>query len=375
MTKCSVLIVGSDPETSRVIAGSLSDREFDVAVAPTATQARDLVSSSSFDLAIVFEPLVKKGANPGILRILREASPTTEIIISATRPTVESAFLGIQESVYDYLCLPSDLDRLPLTARKAVFAHRQRVKHGDANGAPLAHCASVLIGDSPAIAAIRENIVAWAAEDAPVWVSGEAGTGKDLVARLLHEVSARHGMGPFARVSCDTIPEADVELEFFGHVRGASSGPVPQKPGRFELADGGTLYLDRIDTFRFEVQSRILETLRDREFTRLGGNTVFRMTAQVIASTTNSTGDTLQPDFRAHVAAHAVVLPPLRERKDDIPLLCAHFMKTIAVKHGLPPKQVPPHILDRLVQYAWPENVRELEMVVTRFALNGKSSG
>lgn len=378
MTKSTVLIISTDPEASRVIAGSLNQREFDVAMAPTPAQALTLASDSLFELAIVMEPVVSNGNHPSIIRSLRELSPSTEIIISARRPTFESAFEGIQESVYDYLCLPSDLDRLPLAARQAVSAHRRRMDPGDVTRheafAPHEHCACALIGASPAIVEARRHIVEWAVADAPILICGEQGVGKDLVARLIHEVSARHGMGPFTKVSCESIPESEFESEFFGHVRGASTGPVPQKPGRLELADDGTLFLDRIERLPFEIQSRVLDILDQREFTRLGGSMVFRMDAQVVAAVASSTGERILPDLLARFAPRTITLPPLRERREDVPLLCRHFLDTLAVKHGLEPRSLPPHIMDRLLQYAWPENVRELEIMMTRFAFNGKAS-
>jgi formate hydrogenlyase transcriptional activator len=228
----------------------------------------------------------------------------------------------------------------------------------------------VLLGDSPALRRVREQIAQVAPTDSTVLVQGETGTGKELVARALHEQSARRER-PLIKLNCAALPRELVESELFGHEKGAFTGAVQQRRGRFELADGGTLFLDEVGELSLEAQAKLLRVLQEREFERVGGSRSLRVDVRVVAATNRDLqGEVAAARFRAdlyfRLAVFPIVIPPLRDRRDDIPRLLEHFVARTARRLGRAVDGVSPAFLERARDHDWPGNVRELENLVER---------
>jgi transcriptional regulator with GAF, ATPase, and Fis domain len=228
----------------------------------------------------------------------------------------------------------------------------------------------MMIGDSPALRDTLRAIATVAPTQSTVLVSGETGTGKELVARAVHERSARRG-GPFVKVNCAAIPASLLESELFGHERGAFTGALQRRAGRFELAHGGTLFLDEIGELPIELQPKLLRVLQEREFERVGGTQSLVVETRIVAATNRDLAAMVEErTFRADLYYRLNVFPieiaPLRARKDDVPLLARLFLRRFAAAMGKDVRELSPESLDRLVQHDWPGNVRELENVIER---------
>ncbi len=400
MSKGKVLIISSDAELSETIVQVLEQAEFDVVAAANKTTALDLAKSDVFEL-VVANLTSPDHSSLGILRHLKDSFPTTEIIMSSTNPTLDSAIASIREGAYDYLWLPQDLTWLPESASGAIMRRRRKMKifapdevgetsedameRTTSSGAVRGHVpdpaeelsASVMIGDTPSMVAARQLLLQVASSDMTVLVRGESGTGKDVAARLIHRVSPRNETGTFVKITCPAVPESLLESELFGYERGAFTGAVAQKPGRFELAGKGTIFLDEIGSISLAMQAKLLDVIEHKQFTRVGGVKTITVDARIIAATHCPLEEMIaRGEFRAdlfyRLEQFTITLPPLRERTEDILRLCRHFLRSHAAKYGFKHRKTPFHIMDRLVRYPWPGNVRELESTIARFALTGE---
>ena len=398
MAEGAVLVVGDRSDSSKRLASMLNEAGFDVTTVSDETNALELVGKADFEVAVVHF-VSPDGSDMGIVRGIRRVSPDTEMILCTAHPTVRSAIEGIRERAYDYVCLPDELDRLPVTAQRAVEWGRSKVRRPRENGgispstgyeavaAPTLErpsadeefCSSVLIGETPSMAKARRLIAEVAPSCMTVLVNGESGTGKDVVARLVHEISDRKNTGGFVKINCPAIPESLFESELFGYEKGAFTGAVTQKPGRFELAERGTVFLDEIGSVSLGMQAKLLEVIEHKEFMRVGGKATISVDARIVAASNLCLEDMIaEGSFRAdlfyRLKQFTISLPPLRERAEDIPLLSQHFLNVYGAKYGLSDTVLPPHIMPRLIAYEWPGNVRELKAVIARFALSGDLS-
>jgi two-component system nitrogen regulation response regulator GlnG len=283
--------------------------------------------------------------------------------------TMETAIQAMQRGAYDYLAKPFDLDEAVLLAERALEARRltqevARLRTGLAEVKEF----SALIGRHPRMQEVYKAIGRIAGSDVTVLIRGESGTGKELVARAIHHYSRRSGRA-FVAVSCAAIPATLLESEMFGHERGAFTDAKERRLGKFELAHGGTLYLDEIGDMPVELQSKLLRALQERTIERVGGHESIRVDVRVIAATNRDLDAAMREgSFREDLFYRLNVvtlnLPPLRERRRDVPLLVEHFLAKHAEELG--DRGVAPDALDRLVGYDWPGNVRELENVIQR---------
>jgi formate hydrogenlyase transcriptional activator len=233
-----------------------------------------------------------------------------------------------------------------------------------------AHNLDEIVGRSPALVDVMENVKRVAPTDSTVLITGETGTGKELVARALHTASSRRDK-PFIKVNCAALPAGLVESEFFGHEKGAFTGAAGARKGRFELADGGTMFLDEVGEVSPEVQVKLLRVLQEREFERVGGSTTIRVNVRVIAATNRDlAADVAEGKFRAdlfyRLSVFPIPVPPLRDRAADIPLLASYFVTQIAAAVGKRIDQIDPDSLDRFTRYSWPGNIRELRNILER---------
>jgi len=317
------------------------------------------------------------------LAVLAELGPTLAelpVIVLTAYGGSAAAIEAMRRGAYDYLAKPFDLDEVLLTLRRAlrqreltaeVRALRARNPGGDeAAGVPPE---PELIGTGPAMREVFKAIGRAAAVDQPALIVGESGTGKELVASALHRHS-RRAAGPFVRVNCGALPEALIESELFGHERGAFTGADRQRPGRFERADGGTIFLDEVGELPLSVQVKLLRVLQQHEFERVGGTATLQSDARVIAAThrdlaSEVSAGRFREDLFYRLNILRVVLPPLRDRPEDIPTLAEAILHRLEASYGWPALSLSPEALEAIQSQAWPGNVRQLENALARAAV------
>ena len=311
-----------------------------------------------------------------VVKAVQEIDPACPTMIVTAFGTVETAVEAMRRGAFDFLQKPFAPEVVRLKVERALELGRERRarERAEADAASLRAEAAApyafgeIIGDTPAMRAVFQTIERVAPTDASVYIHGESGTGKELVARAIHERSRRAG-GPFVKVSCGALTESLLESELFGHERGAFTGAIKRKLGRFELADKGTLFLDEIGDVSPTVQVKLLRVLQERQFERVGGEETVTVDVRVLSATNRDmkadvAAGRFREDlfYRLHVVP--VLVPPLRERRQDIVRLCAHFIAKLGPRTNPRVRGVDEAALARLVAYSWPGNVRELENVI-----------
>jgi len=368
MTTARVLIADDEDGLRWVLEKGLRQAGYEVTAVRDGDAALRAFDEAPFDL--VFLDVRMPGVDGlTVLAKLRETAPSAHVIVMTAHGTMETAIQAMQRGAYDYLAKPFDLDEVLLLAERALAAGRltqevARLKTGLQEVWEF----GALIGRHPRMQEVYKTIGRIAASDVTVLLRGESGTGKELVARAIHHYSRRAGR-PFVAVSSAAIPGTLLESELFGHERGAFTDAKDRKLGKLELAHGGTLFLDEIGDMPAELQTKLLRALQERTIERVGGHESIRIDVRVLAAT-NRDLETMMREgrfredlfYRLNVVA--LTLPPLRERRRDIPLLVDHFLAKYASELG--ERGVAPEALDRLVGHEWPGNVRELENVVQR---------
>ena len=309
---------------------------------------------------------------------LREADPDLILIMMTGYATVDTAVKALKNGAYDYLTKPVDPDELSRLVRKALEHRRARkevalLKENLKEIFPKTE----LIGKSPAMRRVAEMIETVAATDSTVLITGESGTGKEVVARAIHAASPRRLM-PMVTIHCGALTETLLESELFGHERGAFTGAQFRKKGKFEIAEGGTVFLDEIGDISLKTQTDLLRVLQEKEIVRVGSTQPVHVDFRAIAATNKDLQTLVQAgSFRADLfyRLHVVTIdmPPLRDRREDIPLLVEYFIGKLCASMNRPePPQVAPEALDQLIRYNWPGNVRELENAVERALVIGR---
>ncbi len=318
---------------------------------------------------------VKMAGMDGIetLKRLREREPGAVVVMISGHATIQTAVEATQLGAYDILEKPLDTDRILVTLRNALG----RVDLAEENARLRERIESryEMVGSSPAIRDLLVQIARVAATPARVLITGENGTGKELVARALHRGSPR-AKKPFVEVNCAAIPAELIESELFGHMKGSFTGAVQDRAGKFEQADGGTLFLDEIGDMAPAAQAKVLRVLQEGEVTRIGGAKPRRVDVRVISATNKTLGEEIaagrfREDLLYRLNVVMIHVPPLRERRDDIPLLIQHFLGQFAREGGGVRATVSPAAMDRLRNLAWPGNVRELRNAIERLAILG----
>ncbi len=296
-----------------------------------------------------------------VLQDVRRLAPETAVVFLTAFGSIPEAVHTMREGACDYLVKPVSFDQLRQTARRLLEQVRW---------SPPRSPQPEIVGRSPALLQALERLRQAAASDADILIEAESGTGKELAARLVHRLSARRE-GPFVAVNCAALPETLLEAELFGYVRGAFTGAVAPRPGKFEQADGGTLLLDEIGEMPLSLQPKLLRVLQEREVDRLGSSRPVAVNVRVIATTNRSLRELVARErFRADLYYRLNVipvrLPPLRERREDIALLAAHFLKKYAGSSRWPQVELSAELEQRMLAYDWPGNVRELENFIRR---------
>jgi two-component system nitrogen regulation response regulator NtrX len=364
-----VLIVDDEPGIRQALGQLLEFEGYEVKSADNATDG--ITQYQSWRPHLVFMD-VKMAGIDGLeaLKRLREIDPGAVVVMISGHATIQTAVEATQRGAYDILEKPLDTDRILVTLRNAL-SHLD-LHEENARLRQTIESRFEIVGRSYAIRAVTDKIEKVAATPGRVLITGENGTGKELVARAIHKQSPR-ASGPFVEVNCAAIPSELIESELFGHMKGSFTGAVSDRAGKFEQADGGTLFLDEIGDMSLSAQAKVLRVLQDGQVTRIGGTTSRQVDVRVLAATNKRLEDEIaegrfREDLFYRLNVVPVHVPPLRERREDIPLLIAHFVQQLSGE-GMPPRAVAPEAVTRLAQLDWPGNVRELRNTVERLLI------
>jgi two-component system nitrogen regulation response regulator NtrX len=366
----SILIVDDEEPILNSLSRVLEDEGYGVTVAKSGGEALKVMVADPPDL-LLLDIWMPEMDGLQTLKRAREQFPRLQVMMMSGHGSIETAVKAIKLGAYDYIEKPLSLENVTLRVRHALDQHRLEEEN-------LTLRAKVerrfeLVGTSPAMQRLRQLIATAGPTNGRVLVSGENGTGKELVARAIHQQSPRRDK-PFVAVNCAAIPENLIESELLGHERGAFTGATVQKRGQFEQADGGTLFLDEIGDMSLNTQAKVLRVLQEQQFTRVGGIKVIKVDVRVIAASNKNLAQEIEKGhFRDDLFYRLNVLPmevpPLRDRREDIPLLGRHFLQTHAEEQGLKVKEVTPEAMDVLKQYDWPGNIRELRNLIERLMI------
>jgi DNA-binding NtrC family response regulator len=373
-----IIVLEDDLVVRKNLEQQLRQRRYDVATAGTLAAAQDILARDTFDL-IFLDVRLPDGDGTDLLRELQTRPQRPLAVIITGFGSVESAVECMRNGAFDYLIKPFSSDQLEVTLKKAesftqLLKVSQYLSHEEDGESGYE-----LLGTSPIMDNLRALIRKVARTQATVLIQGESGTGKELVARALYRQSPR-AAAPFIRVNCASIPENLIESEFFGHERGAFTGAITKREGRFELAHGGTILLDEISEISPQLQAKLLRVLQEREFERVGGNRTLKVDVRVIATTNRRLEEIVErKEFRQDLLFRLNVVPiyiaPLRERKGDIPELAEQFMLRSARKHGVRVRGLSDAALALLGAHDWPGNVRELQNVIERAVILSGDGG
>jgi DNA-binding NtrC family response regulator len=359
-----ILVVDDEPSILLPLAGVLRSEGHQVATASDGVSAMSALTAHAFDV-VICDVRMQKMDGFAVFRRARTELPSTHVILMTAYATVPDAVTAMKEGALDYLPKPFDinklLERLQQISKERELAKQMQAAHSGADSS-----AQKFIGKSPAVVRLFERIEKFADSNASVLISGESGTGKELVARILHEKSRRRA-APFVAVNCGAFPETLIEAELFGHERGAFTGAVKRREGRFKAADGGTLFLDEVPELQLASQSKLLRVLQEGAFEPLGTNTSVTTDVRVISATHRNLKSLVaegrfREDLFYRLNALELTLPPLRERGEDLLLLVDHFLKRFQVGEKIP--SISGRALAALAEYPFPGNVRELEHAI-----------
>ncbi len=362
-----ILVVDDEPIIRKSFEELLRPKRYGVTTAGTLQDAERLLKRDSFDL-LFLDIRLPDGEGLDVLERLSTQKHRPLAIMMSGFGTIETAVTCMRGGAFDYLVKPFSVGQIEVLVKKAE-AHQQVLQVNQYLAAQLSD-ASDLIGDSPAVVALRAMLKKVAPTEATVLIQGENGTGKELVAHEIYHASARSG-APYIKVNCAAVSDTLIESEFFGHEKGAFTGASERREGRFELANGGTLLLDEISEISPRLQAKLLRVLQEREFERVGGSKTLKTDVRVFATTNRdlrkavASGE-FREDLYYRLNVFPVHVPPLRDRQEDIPILADHFLQRFARRHGLRIPGFSSHALEALLAHRWPGNVRELQNTVER---------
>ncbi len=365
-----VLIVDDEENIRQSLADILSDEGYEVDMTSSGEEAAEAVKKRLPDLVLldIWLPGIDGMETLKRIKAQREDLP---VIMITGHGTTELAVKATKMGAYDFMEKPLSMERVILTVRQGL--ERSRLEKENRLLKESVKGRLTIIGDSQAIRSLREQVELAAKGFSKVLITGESGAGKELVARLLHELSARKDM-PFVEVNCAAIPQELIESELFGHEKGSFTGAQENRKGKFELADGGSLFLDEVGDMSLPTQAKVLRAIETQEFQHVGGARNIKVDVRLIAATNKDLArevksGNFREDLYYRLNVIPIVVPPLRSRKEDIPALVNHFLKALAAEYGRSPKRITPEAVKRLSSYPWPGNVRELKNTVERLVI------
>jgi two-component system nitrogen regulation response regulator NtrX len=366
----SILIIDDEAGIRESLTGVLEDEGYKAAAAESGEACLDLLRKRDFDVVLLDVWL------PGMdgldtLQQIREIEGAPEVIMISGHGTIETAVRATKLGAFDFLEKPLSVEKTLILVKNAIDAKRLRRENRDLK--KQLQFKNAIVGDSIPLKALRQQIQLMAPTNGRVLIYGESGTGKELVAHAMHAQSLRKDE-MFVEVNCAAIPEDLIESELFGHRKGAFPGATADKEGKFQKANGGTLFLDEVGDMSLKTQSKVLRTLDEQRFTPVGSEEAVTVDARVIASTNKDLEEEIaRGNFREDLFYRLNVIPfyvpPLRERKEDIPLLARHFLKEFSAAYGRRPREMTDDAIETLMRYSWPGNVRELRNLIERIVI------
>ena len=365
-----ILVIDDEPTQLELVGGFLRKQGFEVVPAASGRAAVARFKQEPFDLVLTDQRMPDL-SGLDVLEAVRAASPETAVVIMTAYGTIETAVSAVKAGAADYLAKPLNLDEL-LHRIHQIQDRRRLLTENRELRAALAerHRVEGIIGESGAMQEMLSVVRRVAPSDATVLIRGESGTGKELIARALHYASPRAAR-PLVKVNCAALAESLLEAELFGHEKGAFTGAVTARKGRFELADGGSLFLDEIGDLPPHLQVKLLRVLQEREFERVGSGRPIKVDVRLLAATHRNLEALIREgrfrdDLYYRINVVTIQLPPLRERREDVPLLIDHFLRAFADKNGKSIRGLTREAREALLRYDYPGNVRELENLIER---------
>ena len=365
------ILVMDDEESMRDTCQQTLSRDGNIVkVAESGSEGFAMLERESFDL-IILDLKMPGLSGMEVLKKIKEDDPGAMVIVITGYATIESAVEAMKTGAYDFIPKPFTPDSLRAIVRRALDRRELALENVLLRSELKASFGpDVIIGQSKSMKKVEELVQKVGPTDTTVLISGESGTGKELVARAIHRYSSRKGK-PFVAVDCGSLVENLFESELFGHVKGSFTGATATKYGRFELANGGTLFFDEIGNISINIQTKLLRVLQEREITKVGSSKVIKVDVRIVTATNDDLqkavkAETFREDLFYRLSVVPIILPPLRERRDDIPLLANYFLKKYNTKRMKNIKAISGQAMKALVDYDWPGNVRELENAVER---------
>lgn len=365
-----ILIIDDERPIRSTLRDILEYEKFEVEEASDGIEGIEKIKKGNFDL-IFCDIKMPKMDGIEVLTKIQEINAEVPVIMISGHGNIETAVEAIKKGAYDYISKPLDLNRLLITVRNALdksnlITETKVLKKKISKGYEI-------IGESQAIKEIKEMIARVAPTDARVLITGANGTGKELVARQIHEQSNR-SKAPLIEVNCAAIPSELIESELFGHEKGAFTSAIAQRKGKFEQAEGGTLFLDEIGDMSLSAQAKVLRALQENKITRVGGDKEIKVNVRVIAATNKNLKDEIakgnfREDLYHRLSVILIHVPSLNERKEDIPLLAEHFLQIICDEYGIAKKKITQEAIKELQKIDWTGNIRELRNVIERLII------
>jgi len=371
----SILIVDDEESILTSLSSILQDEGYEVTVVKNGPEAVRVYTMDPPDLMLL-DIWMPEMDGMETLRRVRELVPTAQVMMMSGHGSIETAVKAIKLGAYDYIEKPLSLENVTLRVKHAL--DQNRLEQENRTLRTTVQRKFELVGQSPVMQQLRRLIETAGPTNSRVLIGGENGTGKELVARAIHQQSARASR-PFVAVNCAAIPETLIESELFGHEKGSFTGATSMKHGQFEQADGGTLFLDEIADMSLSTQAKVLRALQEQQFTRVGGTKLLKVDVRVLAASNKDLLKEIEKgmfrdDLFYRLNVVPIVVPPLRERREDIPLLIRYFMKLHAEEQGLRMKEISPEAMAVFQQYDWPGNIRELRNLIERLMIMAPES-
>ena len=370
MKSTSILIVDDEKRICSSLSGILDDEGYETRAVHDGHAALEAIEEQVPNL-IILDLWMPGMDGLQLLEIVKQRYPNVPAVVISGHGNIETAVKAIKLGAYDFLEKPLSLEKTLLMVERALA--QQRLLQENIDLRKRVERKYEMVGSCPVMQEIRERITRVAPTNGRVLISGENGTGKELIARAIHKQSLRR-QKPFVEVNCAAIPQELIESELFGHEKGAFTGATARKPGKFELAHEGTLFLDEVGDMSLATQAKVLRVLQEQKFERVGGSEVLEADFRVIAASNKNLEEEIERGhFREDLYYRLKVVPfyapPLRERKADLPLLVNHFLQDVSLENGRRIKTIAPEAIRLLAQYEWPGNIRELKNVIERLVI------